>query len=47
MANDFGITLDDAVNELQYQVEEAINFMWAEFEDDWARAERYYHYSNR
>jgi len=42
MANDFGITLDDAVNELQAEVKEAINFMWAEFEDDWARAERYY-----
>lgn len=42
MANDFGITLEDAVNELQYQVEEAINFMWSEFEDDWAKAERYY-----
>jgi hypothetical protein len=42
MANDYGITLDDAVNELQYEVEEAINFMWSEFEEDWAKAERYY-----
>jgi hypothetical protein len=42
MANEFGITLDDAVAELQSEVEEAINFMWSEFEDDWARAERYY-----
>ena len=42
MANEFGITLDDAIAELQYEVEEAINFMWSEFEDDWAKAERYY-----
>lgn len=42
MANDFGITLDDAISELQYHVEEAINFMWSEFENDWALAERYY-----
>jgi hypothetical protein len=42
MANEFGITLDDAVKELQTEVEEAINFIWSEFEDDWATAERYY-----
>lgn len=42
MANDFGITLDDAISELQQEVEEAINFLWGEFEDDWSRAERYY-----
>ena len=40
--NEFGITLDDAIAELQLEVEEAINFMWSEFEDDWAKAERYY-----
>lgn len=42
MANDYGITLDDAINELQAEVEEAINFMWSEFEDSWAKAERYF-----
>ena len=42
MSNDFGITLDDAKEELAYLVEEAINFMWSEFEDTWAKAERYY-----
>lgn len=42
MTTEFGISLDDAVNELQHHVEEAINFMWSEFEDDWATAERYY-----
>jgi hypothetical protein len=40
--SDFGITRDDAVAELRYQVEEAVNFMWSEFEDDWATAERYF-----
>ena len=43
MANqDFGITLDDAINELKTNTEDALNFMQAEFEDNWARAERYY-----
>ena len=42
MATEFGISKDDAVSELQQEVEEAINFMWSEFEDDWARAERYF-----
>src|SRR6056297_3261002 len=42
MANDFGITLDDAISELQYEVEDAINFIWSEFEEEWAKAERYY-----
>lgn len=40
--SDFGITVEDAVLELQYEVEDAINFMWGEFESDWAKAERYY-----
>tara|TARA_R110000744_G_scaffold2592_5_gene10317 strand:+ start:732 stop:2879 length:2148 start_codon:yes stop_codon:yes gene_type:complete len=39
---EFGISLSDAKKELQYDVEEALNFMTGEFEDGWARAERYY-----
>ena len=42
MATKFGISVEDATAELQYEVEDAINFMQAEFEDDWAKAERYY-----
>lgn len=42
MANEFGITLDDAVAELQHEVKRAIDFMWSEFEADWDKAERYY-----
>tara|TARA_R110000851_G_scaffold325604_1_gene493723 strand:- start:36070 stop:38214 length:2145 start_codon:yes stop_codon:yes gene_type:complete len=39
---EFGITLEDACKELQYEVTAALNFMESEFEVGWARAERYY-----
>lgn len=42
MSNDFGITLEEATRELQQLVEEAVNFMWSEFEDNWTQAERYF-----
>lgn len=40
--NDFGITQEDAVNELSYIVEEASNFMFTEFEKDWETGEAYF-----
>lgn len=42
MANDFGITLDEAIAELQHDVTKAIDFMRSEFEDDWETAEEYF-----
>jgi len=42
MANDFGISLDDAVNELSWAVEEAYNFMVSEFSQDWDIGEAYF-----
>jgi hypothetical protein len=40
--NEFGITLDDALGELDLRIETAVNFFYEEFEDDWSLAERYY-----
>lgn len=42
MANEYGITLDDAISELQWAVEDAHNFMVSEFSDDWDKGEAYY-----
>lgn len=40
--NEFGVSLDDAVSELQSVVEEGSNFMFSEFTEDWEKAEAYY-----
>lgn len=42
MANEFGISLEDAHNELTYVVEEAHNFMTSEFSKSWEIGEAYY-----
>lgn len=42
MSNDFGITLDEAVDDLAYRVSEAANFMTSEFSQNWETAERYF-----
>ena len=42
MANDFGITVDEAVSELATVVEEAHEFMVSEFSTDWEFSEAYY-----
>lgn len=41
MKNEFGISLDDAVNELAYSIEAATSFM-NEFTNDWEIGEAYY-----
>jgi hypothetical protein len=40
--NDFGIELDDAVSELAYVVEQASNFIFSEYTQEWETAERYF-----
>jgi len=40
--DEFGITKDEAVNELSYVVEEAHQFMVSEFNQEWEIAEAYY-----
>lgn len=42
MANDFGISLEDASADLAHRVSEAANFMTSEFTTAWETAERYY-----
>jgi len=42
MANDFGLTVDEAVSELAYTVEQAQNFITAEYMDQWEAAEAYF-----
>lgn len=42
MANEFGISLEDAQNELAWVVEDAHNFMVSEFQQDWETGEAYY-----
>lgn len=39
---DFGISLEDATSELATYIEDAVDFVAAEQEGDWAKAERYY-----
>jgi len=40
--NDFGISLDEAIDDLAYKVSEADQFMTGEFSQDWETAERYF-----
>ena len=40
--NDFGISLDEVLRELEYAVEQAQNFVVSEFQEDWETAEAYY-----
>ena len=40
--NEFGISLGDAREELKIEIEDAVDFLFSEFEDDWTQAERYY-----
>lgn len=40
--NEYGVSLEDVVSELQQQVEDGVNFIFSEFEQDWEKAERYY-----
>lgn len=40
--NQFGIELDDAVSELATAIEEASNFLFSEFNQDWVDGEAYY-----
>ena len=40
--NEFGTDLETAISELQHQVETAKNFIFSEFEEDWAKAEKYF-----
>lgn len=42
MANEFGISLQEATDDLAYRVSEANNFMTSEFQHDWEVGERYY-----
>lgn len=42
MANDFGVTLEEAVDDLAERVSSAADFMVSEFSQSWETAERYY-----
>jgi hypothetical protein len=42
MANDFGVTVEEATDNLAHKVSEASSFMQSEFTEVWATAERYY-----
>ena len=40
--NEFGITLEDAREELKIEIEDAVDFLFSEFEEPWTKAEKYY-----